>query len=378
MSDRIYEIQEYIDRLVDDLGLSANHYFDFDDIKIHLSGVSSCCVLLASRRGLDTEIAAVSGLLHDIYRYKTGIHAFHAHNGAEMARVVLKYMKNQFSDNEKQIILSAIFHHGDKNDIHGDYEELLKDADTLSPFLFEGGAKHASSLHLRKKRLKRLKKMEEELNLTFGFDYPDFEKQKKFKSYYGGSQDKRTNAADIAERLAAASITGNRQDRNYMNMIRHWPEDSAPDELKNGWCAAFVYHCFYEAGIILPIRWLSESHRFAGVSQWFSWGNKLGYFIKDEPGVIPERGDIIIYKNSIPPENKPEDQRDIPTDHIGIILSCDGKNFTVAEGNVNNENVSGILTKPLHKNTEGYIRIDNSFNYKDWKFDYMTGTERLK
>jgi len=378
MSDRMAEIQEYIETLAGGLGSSMNHYFDFDDIKVHLSGVSSCCVLLAASRGLDAEIGAVSGLLHDIYRYKTGIHAFHAHNGAEMARVVLKYMKNQFTEDEKQIILSAIFHHGDKNDIHGDYEELLKDADTLAPFLFEGGAEYASSLHLRKKRLKRLQKTEKELNLLFGLDYPDFEKLGKIKSSYGGSVNKRSVAAGIAERLAAASITGSRQDRVYMNMIRYWPEDSAFDDLKNGWCAAFVYHCFYEAGIILPIRWLTLDHRFAGVTQWYTWGKKLGFFIKDEPGVIPERGDIIIYKNSIPPENKPEDQRNIPTDHIGIILSCDGINYTVAEGNVNNENTSGILIKPLHQNTEGYIRIDNSFNYKDWKFDYMTGTERLK
>jgi len=250
----------------------------------------------------------------------------------------------------------------------------------LAPFLFEGGAEYASFLHLRKKRLKRLKKIERELNLSLNLGDFDCDqiKHKKFKALYSEPINKRAIAADIAEKFAAASVTGSRQNRKYMNMIRHWPEDSAFDDLKNGWCASFVYHCFYEAGIILPIRWLTIDHRFAGVTQWYTWGKKLGFYIKDEPGVIPERGDIIIYRNSISPENKSEDQRDIPTDHIGIILSCDGADYTVAEGNVNNENVSGILTKPLHLNAEGYIRIDNSFNYKDWKFDYMNGTERLK
>ena len=161
-----------------------------------------------------------------------------------------------------------------------------------------------------------------------------------------------------------------------MNIVRYWAEDTAYYELIKGWCAAFVYHCCQEAGFYLPIKWPTEDIRFAGVAPWNTWARRVGFFIKDEPGVIPQRGDIILYRNIIPPENKPQEQRHIPIDHIGIILSSDSNDFTVAEGNVNNENVSGILTRPLHQNVEGYIRIDNSFNYEDWVFDYKTKTEK--
>jgi len=309
MTNRLEKIIEYVDRLIIKLPLPEKRYTK------HLSGVSSSWALLAHNQGLDPELAAISGLLHDIYKYKTGINMYHSHNGAEMARVILKNMGDCFSQRERQIILSAIFHHSDKSNMHG----------------------HTKA------------------------DKPE---------------NKRTQIADIAEMLLAAPIIGSRQDSSFMHLIRYWPEDSAFDELVNAWCAAFVYHCCQEAGFFLPIRWINED-RFAGVSAWNSWARKLGYFIKDEPGVIPMRGDIVLYRNLIPHEYRLEGQKDIPIDHIGIILASDSETYTVAEGNVNNQNVSGILTRPLNKNIEGYIRIDNLFNYDDWVFDYLDETYKI-
>jgi len=43
---------------------------------VHLCGVSNFASLLAKKRGLNQEIAAVSGLLHDYYFYKTGVAEF--------------------------------------------------------------------------------------------------------------------------------------------------------------------------------------------------------------------------------------------------------------------------------------------------------------
>jgi putative nucleotidyltransferase with HDIG domain len=56
----------------------------------HLLGVSQLCALLAQRRGLDAELAAVSGLLHDIFRCRTGLNENHAHNSEEEARPYLR------------------------------------------------------------------------------------------------------------------------------------------------------------------------------------------------------------------------------------------------------------------------------------------------
>jgi len=369
MTKRLKEIHEYVNQLSIDIPDSNVRLA----AKGHSCCVSSCCVMLALHRGLDPELAAVSGLLHDIYRYKTGISIYHGHNGAEMARVVLKRAKNYFSESEKEIILSAIFHHGEKTDVHGDYDEVLKDADTLSPILYSGGINHDDASLYQFGRGERLAKMAGELNLPI--DIPYFEES--IKNAKTKPTNKRLLLADAAERLAGASITGSRQNDAYMNLIRYWPEDNAFDELLNGWCAAFVYHCCQEAGILLPIKWPTEDVRFAGVAPWNTWARRMGYFIKDEPGTIPQRGDIVLYRNSILPENKLEEHRHIPIDHIGVFLSSGGGYFTVAEGNVNNQNVSGILSRPLHHNVEGYIRIDDSFVYGNWKFDYKTKTEKI-
>lgn len=99
---------------------------------VHSYGVSQCCVLLALKRGLDPELAAVIGLLHDIYSYKTGLTALHSENGADMVRVVFKRdLRDLFSEDEQTIIKSAIYHHSDKGHVHDEYDELLKDSDVL-------------------------------------------------------------------------------------------------------------------------------------------------------------------------------------------------------------------------------------------------------
>ena len=267
MTNRLERIRAYVDCLITHLDLPEKRL----SAAKHLSGVSSCCVLLALRQGLSAELAAISGLLHDIYRYKTGISIYHSHNSAEMARVVLKNMGDLFSAQDRQIILSAIFHHSDKLNTHGTYDEVLKDADILSKFLNDGGPCLAFKYLNQQTWVQRLKRMQQDLGLTF--DFPD-EFNTTGKSKVKESINKRMILADIAERVAATPVTGSRQDPSFMNLIRYWPEDVAPDELINGWCAAFVYHCCQEAGFLLPIRWLNED-RFASVSAWNNWARMM-------------------------------------------------------------------------------------------------------
>ena len=96
----------------------------------HLYGVSLAATLIAIKRGLDPELAAVSAMLHDLHAYKTGSYDDHAHLGAELARKILgkfDFMK----EDEIDTICSAIYHHDDKASIDAPMDEVLKDADVM-------------------------------------------------------------------------------------------------------------------------------------------------------------------------------------------------------------------------------------------------------
>jgi len=98
----------------------------------HLYEVSSFAVLLAKRRGLDPEIAAACGMLHDIYVVINHYTEGHGIKGAEVAQVILEGI-GLYSEEEIEVITTAISHHSKKRKIHdGAYDELLKDADVLS------------------------------------------------------------------------------------------------------------------------------------------------------------------------------------------------------------------------------------------------------
>lgn len=81
-------------------------------------------------------------------------------------------------------------------------------------------------------------------------------------------------------------------------------------------------------------------------------------------GFIPGRGNIVIYNNIIPPENKPEN---LPWhDHIGIVLSNEDEQLIVAEGNIDNKNVAGIMTRKRDNTIGCYVRIPNNYVYDGW------------
>ena len=59
----------------------------------HLHCVSLAAVMIAKKRGEDPELAAMAGLLHDVYAYKSGSYENHAHLGAEYAREILEKLE---------------------------------------------------------------------------------------------------------------------------------------------------------------------------------------------------------------------------------------------------------------------------------------------
>lgn len=125
---------------------------------IHLYGVSSICCLIALRRNLDPEIALAIGMLHDISSYVANDPTDHDKHSKVEAEKILKG-STLFSLEEMTIITQAVGNHRDKQNIHDQYDELIKDADVLQHFLYNSSlpiSEHESE-HERD-RLTRLRK----------------------------------------------------------------------------------------------------------------------------------------------------------------------------------------------------------------------------
>ncbi len=349
--NRIEKVKLYVIGIISgihDEGEKASAY-------AHTYGVAACCSLLAARRGLNTEIASTMGLLHDLYTYKLSSCMCHQHSGTEMIRVAYKReWSEMFTDDEKQIILSAIYHHGDKVHVHDAYDELLKDADILDPFL-RNGCMRVSGL-----ALPRLKHMLNEFGISaLPETYTDNEQD-------SAPVDIRAQIADIAERLAAKHIIGELTDMDFFEIIKYFPEDNAFDEFKSAWCAAFVYHCCIQAGLELPIKPARVTLRLACVKAWHEWAEANGFCYLATSDFIPERGDIVIY-NAIS-----------FCDHIGVVLSTEEAYILAAEGNIDNNNVSGIIRRKRDASIGSYIRIPNNYKYDGGRYDYKTGEFRAE
>lgn len=335
-------------KIVDEILLNINDTVERRCGYVHLYGVSKFAAMLALRRGLDPEISAICGMFHDIYTYRTGIIQFHDQNGAEDVRPIIRDM-GIFSEDEQVIILSAIFHHSDKKNIHKPYDELLKDADVLQHYLYN------TDMPVRKKEADRLEAILKELALPYDFEIIEDERPKKKDI---ATEDKRTKLANIAQMLVSKVIEGLPEDEDYRIICRYWPDKDIHNVVKGSWCACFVYHCCIEAGFVLPIRHPLVSHRFAGVGAWLQWArlSETGFFHSvDDSSFIPERGDIVIYEKLLTND---------PHDHIGVVLSCEDGKIIAAEGNMDNKNKAGIVNRSSRENVAGFIRIDNGFEYE--------------
>jgi HD superfamily phosphodiesterase len=102
---------------------------------IHLYGVSQACALLALARGLDAELGTIAGMLHDLATYQTADPTDHGRRSAILAREILSDL-GCFAEDEIATICTAIAHHRIKEQVHGAYDELLKDADVLAHTLW--------------------------------------------------------------------------------------------------------------------------------------------------------------------------------------------------------------------------------------------------
>ena len=360
--ERILKVRDYIDHFLDIIPSVEERKAAI----IHTYGVAQLCTMIALKRGLDPELAHISGLLHDVYTYFTRSELCHSISGADMVRTAIRDM-NIFTNEEKKIILSAIFYHSDKEHIHDEYDEVLKDADVLQHYCSNAG------FRIYKPFLPRINKVLVELGMVASIPAAsiyELESDKINKTF------KRSVFSDIAEGIASQKVCGERENAVFMNIIKYYPEPSAFDELKNYWCAAFVYHCALEAGLELPIKQPPFKYRFAGVGTWLEWATANNFCYYEKDGFEPSRGDIVIYNNIIPPENKEKNSK--WHDHIGVVLSCENEFLIVAEGNIDNRNVSGVIKRKRDNTIGCFVRIPDGFKYYAWNCDYKEYLNTLK
>lgn len=102
---------------------------------VHLYSVAAVCALLAQRRGLDPELCAAAGMLHDISSYMTGDPSDHARLSSIEARDIMSGL-HAFTPAEVDSVCEAIASHSAKDATDGPMHELIKDADVLQHYLY--------------------------------------------------------------------------------------------------------------------------------------------------------------------------------------------------------------------------------------------------
>ena len=129
--NRIETLRKYIDEVL----LNMTDVEERRHAYVHLYGVAQACTLIALKRGEDAELATLVGMLHDIYSYAKMDTKEHAHKGAILAREILTSLKIT-NDDETEMICNAIYTHSEKDAVHSDFNEVLKDADVLQQSLY--------------------------------------------------------------------------------------------------------------------------------------------------------------------------------------------------------------------------------------------------
>ena len=131
MDNRIERLRKYIDEIL----LNMNDTEERRCGYLHLYGVSQACAMIALKRNQDVELATMAGMLHDLHSYKTMNTEGHAEQGSVLAREILEEL-SLASDNETDLICSAIRNHSSKATTHSAFDEVLKDADVLQHCLY--------------------------------------------------------------------------------------------------------------------------------------------------------------------------------------------------------------------------------------------------
>lgn len=97
---------------------------------IHMASSARCAWLLAMERGVDPELAACAAAVHDFGRILTGKQKGHAEAGYEPVKGFLRET-GKFTEEEIEIIATAVKNHSLKTETGSPIEEIVKDADVI-------------------------------------------------------------------------------------------------------------------------------------------------------------------------------------------------------------------------------------------------------
>ncbi|MGN0659566.1 MAG: HD domain-containing protein [Emergencia sp.] len=103
--------------------------------RIHMASSARCAWLLAMERGADPELAACSAAVHDFGRILTGRQKDHAEAGYEPVKVFLRET-GLFTEEETEIIATAVKNHSRKTETGTLIEEIVKDADVIDCYQY--------------------------------------------------------------------------------------------------------------------------------------------------------------------------------------------------------------------------------------------------
>ena len=144
--DRLEKVHQIVDEIIRQQPNIEERRCGF----VHLYGVASICALLALKRGLDPQICAVAGMLHDIASYKTGDPTNHAQRGALEAEKILQ-MVGGYTQKEIDKVCQAISKHSAKDEEDEELAELLKDADVIQHYLYNPALPKGPDIHWQKR-----------------------------------------------------------------------------------------------------------------------------------------------------------------------------------------------------------------------------------
>lgn len=98
--------------------------------RVHLSSCAKLGYLMAEEQGVDPILAASACAIHDYGRIINGKQAGHAEAGYLPVQEFLR-KTGLFTEDEIQILSTAVRNHSNKSEIGGPIEEIVKDADVL-------------------------------------------------------------------------------------------------------------------------------------------------------------------------------------------------------------------------------------------------------
>ncbi|EAX48394.1 metal dependent phosphohydrolase [Thermosinus carboxydivorans Nor1] len=103
--------------------------------KIHMASCAKIGLLLAAKRNIEPEMAAIACSLHDYGRIVTGKQAYHAVNGYEPVKEFLAEI-GLFTNDEIEKLAQAVKNHSNKHVVGTPLEEIVKDADVLDCYQY--------------------------------------------------------------------------------------------------------------------------------------------------------------------------------------------------------------------------------------------------